>query len=144
MFSKACEHGLKAMIYIASKSMEGERVKIGEVAEHTGTPEAFTAKVLSTLSRHELLHSIKGPYGGFEMDQQQMHQVRLADIVSAIDGDKLFEGCALGLTTCNEDKPCPMHNSFVQIRTDLKSMMESTSIYDLATGLISGESILIR
>ncbi len=144
MFSKACEHGLKAMIYIASKSMEGERVKIGEVAEHTGTPEAFTAKVLSTLSRHELLHSIKGPYGGFEMDQQQMHQVRLADIVSAIDGDKLFEGCALGLTTCNEDKPCPMHNSFVQIRTDLKNMMESTSIYDLATGLISGESILIR
>ncbi|WP_099367026.1 RrF2 family transcriptional regulator [Sphingobacterium sp. 1.A.4] len=144
MFSKACEHGLKAMIYIASKSMEGERVKIGEVAEHSGTPEAFTAKVLSTLSRHELLHSIKGPYGGFEMDQQQMHQVRLADIVSAIDGDKLFEGCALGLTTCNEDKPCPMHNSFVQIRTDLKSMMESTSIYDLATGLISGESILIR
>ncbi|QBR12894.1 RrF2 family transcriptional regulator [Sphingobacterium sp. CZ-2] len=144
MFSKACEHGLKAMIYIASKSMEGERVKIGEVAEHTGTPEAFTAKVLSTLSRHELLHSIKGPYGGFEMDQQQMHQVRLVDIVSAIDGDKLFEGCALGLTTCNEDKPCPMHNSFVQIRTDLKSMMESTSIYDLATGLISGESILIR
>ena len=94
MFSKACEHGLKAMIYIASKSMESERVKIGEVAEHTGTPEAFTAKVLSTLSRHELLHSIKGPYGGFEMDQQQMHQVRLADIVSAIDGDKLFEGCA--------------------------------------------------
>lgn len=144
MFSKACEHGLKAMIYIASKSMEGERVKIGEVSEHTGTPEAFTAKVLSTLSRHELLHSIKGPYGGFEMDQQQMHQVRLADIVSAIDGDKLFEGCALGLTTCNEDKPCPMHNSFVQIRTDLKNMMESTSIYDLATGLISGESILIR
>ncbi len=144
MFSKACEHGLKAMIYIASKSMEGERVKIGEVAEHTGTPEAFTAKVLSTLSRHELLHSIKGPYGGFEMDQQQMQQFRIADIVSAIDGNKLFEGCALGLTTCNEDKPCPMHNSFVQIRTDLKSMMESTSIYDLATGLISGESILIR
>ncbi|GAA4139576.1 RrF2 family transcriptional regulator [Sphingobacterium lactis] len=144
MFSKACEYGLKAMIYIASKSLDGQRVKIGDVADHTGTPEAFTAKVLSTLSRHQLLQSIKGPYGGFELDSHQLKTVRIADIVSAIDGNQLFEGCALGLETCNAEKPCPMHHNFVQIRNDLKHMMESTTIHDLATGLVAGESILIR
>lgn len=144
MFSKACEYGLKAMIYIASKSLMGERVKIGEVADHSGTPEAFTAKVLSTLSKNNLLDSIKGPYGGFELNPKQLQTVRIADVVSAIDGNQLFEGCALGLKTCNDAQPCPMHHSFVTIRTNLKSMMESTTIQELATGLKSGESILMR
>ncbi len=37
-----------------------------------------------------------------------------------------------------------MHERFVSIRRELKSMMESTTIHDLATGLIAGESVLIR
>ena len=144
MFSKACEHGIKAVVYIATQSLNGHRVKITEVSEHTGTPEAFTAKVLGLLSKHNILHSIKGPYGGFEMDQKQIHETKLAEIVNAVDGNHIFTGCALGLKECNADKPCPMHYNFVKIRSDLKQMMENTSIHDLAIGLISGESILIR
>lgn len=144
MFSKACEHGIKAIIYIATQSLEGNRVKITEVSEHTGTPEAFTAKVLGLLTKHNVLHSIKGPFGGFEMDHDQIHQTTLSQIVKAVDGDEIFMGCGLGLKECNALKPCPMHNSFVKIRTDLKDMLESTTAYQLAVGLISGESILIR
>jgi len=144
MISKACEHGIKAIIYIATQSLEGNRVKITEVSEHTGTPEAFTAKVLGLLTKHNVLHSIKGPFGGFEMDHDQIHQTTLSQIVKAVDGDEIFMGCGLGLKECNALKPCPMHNSFVKIRTDLKDMLESTTVYQLAVGLISGESILIR
>jgi len=144
MFSKACEHGIKAIIYIATQSLEGNRVKITEVSEHTGTPEAFTAKVLGLLTKHNVLHSIKGPFGGFEMDHDQIHQTTLSQIVKAVDGDEIFMGCGLGLKECNALKPCPMHNSFVKIRTDLKDMLESTTVYRLAVGLISGASILIR
>lgn len=144
MFSKACEHGIKAIIYIATQSMDGNRVKIGAVAEHTGTPEAFTAKVLGLLTKHKILHSIKGPFGGFEMDYLQIQNTTLADIVKAVDGDKIFTSCALGLKECNASKPCPMHHSFVQIRTDLKTMLENSTVHDLAIGLISGDSILVR
>ena len=35
MFSKACEHGIKAIIYIATQSMDGKRVKIGDVVENS-------------------------------------------------------------------------------------------------------------
>ncbi|MVZ60513.1 RrF2 family transcriptional regulator [Sphingobacterium humi] len=142
MFSKACEHGLKAILYIATQSMDGKRVKIGEVAEHTATPEAFTAKVLGTLTKFNILKSVKGPYGGFEMSEEQIHGVRLADIVKAIDGEELFIGCALGLRECNAKRPCPMHHRFVEIRKELKSMMESSTVYDLATDVIAGESVL--
>ena len=71
MFSKACEYGIKAVVYIAIQSKEDRRVKIGDIAENTGTPEAFTAKVLGTLTKQNLVESIKGPYGGFEMTKAQ-------------------------------------------------------------------------
>lgn len=144
MFSKAAEHGIKAIIYIATQSMAGKRVKIGEVSEHTATPEAFTAKVLGALTKHDVLQSIKGPYGGFQMSERQIKEVNVADIVKTLDGDQIFTGCALGLSACNHLNPCPMHERFVAIRSELKSMMERTTIHDLATGLMAGESVLMR
>ena len=141
MFSKACEHGLKAILYIATQSMDGKRVKIGEVAEHTATPEAFTAKVLGTLTKFNILKSVKGPDGGFEMSEEQIHGYDLP-ISSKPLMAKLFIGCALGLRECNAKRPCPMHHRFVEIRKELKSMMESSTVYDLATDVIAGESVL--
>lgn len=144
MFSKACEYGIKAIVYIATQSLDNNRVKIGDVAENTGTPEAFTAKILGTLTKHDIVHSTKGPYGGFEIDIQRMKQIKISEIVYAIDGDNVYNGCALGLSECNAAKPCPMHDKFIKIRSELKRMLETTTIYDLATKITSGKSILIR
>lgn len=144
MFSKACQHGIKAVIYIATQSLEGNRVKIGDVSENTGTPEAFTAKILGTLNKHDIVRSVKGPYGGFEIDVNRMKQLNVSDIVYAIDGDSIYNGCALGLSECNPLEPCLMHENFVKVRNNLKTMLHTTTIYDLATKLKSGISILIR
>lgn len=144
MFSKSCEYGIKAIIYIATQSLEGSRVKIGEVAEHTGSPEAFTAKILGTLTKCDIVNSLKGPYGGFDIDIKRMKQIKVSEIVHAIDGDSIYKGCALGLDECNAAEPCPMHEKFVVIRNELKKMLETTTIYDLAIKLQTGKSILIR
>ncbi len=142
MFSKACEHGIKAMIYITTQSLKGRRVKIGDVAENSGSPEAFTAKVLGALTHHNIVRSFKGPYGGFEVENPQ--QINVADIVSAIDGDAIFKGCALGLERCDALRPCPMHSKFVKVRNDLHKTLTETSILDLALDLKEGETVLIR
>ncbi|MEP1085270.1 MAG: Rrf2 family transcriptional regulator [Algoriphagus sp.] len=144
MFSKACEYAIKAIIYIASQSMQGRRVKIGEVVEHIDSPEAFTAKIVGALVKENIVQSVTGPYGGFYIDRHRMDQIMMIDIVSAIDGDSIFNGCGLGLKECDDEQPCPMHNKFVQIRADLKSMLNSTSILELAQGLETGKSTLMR
>ncbi len=144
MFSKACEYGIKAIIYIATQSIAHKRVKIGDVAENSGSPEAFTAKILGLLTKHNIVNSLKGPYGGFEIDLLRMKEIKISEIVFAIDGDSIYNGCALGLSECNNDKPCPMHDKFLKIRTELKHMLETTTIYDLATELSSGKSVLMK
>ncbi|MBW7844299.1 MAG: Rrf2 family transcriptional regulator [Bacteroidia bacterium] len=144
MFSKACEYAIKATIYVASKSLENVRVKIGDIADNSGSPGAFTAKILGALTKHEIVNSIKGPYGGFEISVDKMKKTKISEIVYAIDGDTIYNGCALGLNKCNAADPCPMHDKFVTIRNELKQMLETTTVFELAHQLKSGKSTLIR
>ncbi|EAR14808.1 MULTISPECIES: RrF2 family transcriptional regulator [Robiginitalea] len=144
MFSKACEYGIRAVVYIAHKSLEGQRVSLKEIADAIDSPVAFTAKILQQLSRNGLVDSVKGASGGFEMSEGRIREVRLADIVSVVDGNRVYEGCGLGLKKCNEHKPCPVHWEFVEVRDRLKALLETTSIHDMTLGVGSGISYLKR
>jgi Rrf2 family protein len=143
MFSKACEYAIRAMMFVAQKSKEGMRVSFKEIAKGIDSPEPFMAKILQELSRKELLLSVKGPNGGFYMNAKHM-KATLADVVKAIDGDQLFNGCGLGLRACNEKKPCPIHNEFKIIRTKLKSMLETTLVGEFSERLGQGRLHLKR
>ncbi|MGV8946943.1 MAG: RrF2 family transcriptional regulator [Lutibacter sp.] len=146
MFSKACEYGIRATIYIAKKSLsdKSSRVSLKEVAKAIGSPEAYTSKILQKLSKNNIINSDKGPTGGFSMDQLELDKVKLSTIVFTIDGDDIYKGCGLGLEKCNEQMPCPVHNQFKTIREDLKIMLETTTIISLSMGVQDGLTFLKR
>jgi Rrf2 family protein len=144
MFSKACEYGIKATIHISHQSQQGERVSLKAVAKAIDSPVAFTAKILQSLANNNIINSSKGPTGGYEIPKNKQDQITLYHIVEAIDGDKIYNGCGLGLAQCNEQKPCPMHFKFKAIRDDLKTMLKSTTVYELTNGLHQGLAFLKR
>lgn len=115
------------MLFIGQKSKEGKKTGVKEIAAGIDSPEYFIAKILQELSRKNLVQSLKGPAGGFYLDKQRM-ECTLADIVKAIDGDKIFLGCGLGLKACSEKKPCPIHNEFKKIRKEMHDMLESATL----------------
>lgn len=142
MFSKACEYGIRAMIHIAHQSQKGNRVSLKDVAKAIDSPVAFTAKILQSLAKEDLIISIKGSGGGYELMNEQTTAITLYNVVSSIDGDKIFSKCGLGLSECNEAKPCPVHFQFKSIRDDLNEMLQSTTVMDLATELNYGMTYL--
>lgn len=142
MFSKACEYGIKATIFIAVNSSENKRVTPSEISAEIDSPTAFTAKILQALVRHGVVKSVRGAYGGFEMDKDKIASTKLSQIVYAIDGDNIYKGCGLGLHTCNENHPCPVHDRFKVIRDELRDMLENTTIEQLALDIKSGVSFL--
>ena len=143
MFSKACEYAIRAVVYIASETNDSIKVGIQDICNHIEAPQHFTAKILQTLSRMQLVSSQKGVNGGFYLTaEQRRYPVR--KIVEAIDGDKLFIGCGLGLKQCSEIKPCPLHNQFKDIRNRLCKMMDTTTIEVLAIRLKKGGSVLVQ
>ncbi|MFA5245402.1 MAG: Rrf2 family transcriptional regulator [Pedobacter sp.] len=144
MFSKACEYGIRATIYIAEQSRHDRKVSLKDVTRAIESPEAYTSKILQQLSRSKIINSDKGPTGGFSMNKQELDEVKLSTIVSAIDGDEIYKGCGLGLKKCNEKMPCPVHNQFKLIRDELKKMLETTTIKSLSTDLEKGLTFLKR
>ncbi|MCG2431515.1 RrF2 family transcriptional regulator [Aequorivita xiaoshiensis] len=144
MFSKACQYGIKASVFIASQSAIGNRVSLKEIAAEIDSPEAFTAKILHQLAKNNILQSLKGPTGGFEIPEGKVQTIKLSDVVSAIDGDSIYKGCALGFEQCDALQPCPIHDKFVDIRDNLKDMLETTSLHELANGVDVGLSFLKR
>ncbi|CAN1553341.1 COG1959 Predicted transcriptional regulator [Flavobacteriaceae bacterium] len=142
MFSKSCEYGIRATIFIATQSYLNNRTGIKDIAKKIDSPEAFTAKILQILVKANIIHSTKGVGGGFEIPKKNLTEIKLAQIVSAIDGDKVFTGCGLGLVHCSETHPCPVHEKFKSIRNELAFMLENTNLEELVLGLKSGETFL--
>lgn len=141
MFSKSCEYAIKAMIFVAQKSSETTRIGVKEIAKGTSSPEHFIAKIMQELSRKKLIHSVKGPNGGFYIDKNDLKS-SIGDIVKAIDGDSLYTDCVLGLKACNEKKPCPVHFEFKEIKKNLIKMIENNTIGEFNEKLDSGKFFL--
>ena len=144
MFSKACEYGIRASTYIALKSLEGKRASLKDIAKETASPVAFTAKILQQLSKNDIIDSVQGATGGFEIEKSKIKHINLSEIVYAIDGDTVYMGCGLGLEKCNANMPCPVHDKFIAIRNDLRVMLENTSLFEMTAGLEVGLTYLKR
>ncbi len=67
MFSKACEYGIKSIVFIAVKSRQDERVSLNDIASAIDSPVSFTSKILQKLVKSKLIDSVKGSAGGFEL-----------------------------------------------------------------------------
>ncbi len=143
MFSKTCEYAIRAMIFVAHKSKNGNRVGIKEIAKGIDSPEHFIAKILQDLGKKGFIQSMKGPNGGFYFESESLNH-SIADVVTAIDGDKLFYGCGLGLKECSAAKPCPIHYEFKEIRDNIKNMLDNAKLAQFTDGLTNHLTFLTR
>ncbi len=144
IFSKACEYGVRATLYIAHKSINQERATLKDIAVMIDSPVAFTAKILQQLTKQNIITSSKGPTGGFKFEGTKMKETKLLEVVETIDGKEMFTQCGLGLKECSENYPCPVHNEYKHIREGLLKMLQNTNIYEMAIGLENQETYLKR
>ena len=129
IYSKPCMHGLRAVLYIASRNVESP-VRGEDIAREEDLPQPFLSKILKILSSRNILHSVRGPGGGFRL-ARSADEISLLDIVEAIDGLSQFDECALGWKTCQDDNPCPLHTSCKQMRLGLRDYLAKSSVSDL-------------
>ncbi|MEO9884939.1 MAG: Rrf2 family transcriptional regulator [Balneola sp.] len=130
LLSKSCVYGLRASIYLASKSKE-EFISIKEMSGTLDISFHFLTKILQQLTAESLMESYKGPKGGIRLTTKG-RDATLLDMVIAIDGPELFTQCALGLPGCGSAAPCPLHESWIDTRASIQGMLERTTLSEIA------------
>jgi len=131
MFKKETEYALRSLVYIEMQNQLSRRPGIVEISSEIDAPPPFTAKVLQRLVRLGFLESMKGKNGGYFFNPENP-PVPLKDIVVAIEGNKVFTGCGFGLSRCDDNNPCPLHEAYGPIRESINQLLTHETIQNLA------------
>ena len=82
--TRASSYALHAVVYMAAQK-QNKPVASHHIAKARGIPERFLLKVLKPLVSARVLHSIKGPNGGYRL-ARSASDVTMLEVVEAVDG----------------------------------------------------------
>jgi len=124
IYSRSAEYAIRSFVYLA-RVPDGQFAMVRQIAEQERLPAHFLAKILQDLTRRGLLRSNKGPSGGFSL-RVPASQIRLIDLVEAVDGPALSE--SLDQTPWTLD-------SWRDLHSRIMDYLEQHTIADVAKAL---------
>lgn len=141
IFSKPSEYAIRALVYLAVNSSSSKRFGTKKIAEDLEFPEHYLGKVLQQLARNNFITSVKGPNGGFCLEEEAM-DISLLEIIESIEGLAFFSACGLGLKECSDEKPCPIHNDYQIFRDNFHTMLSNKTIKEMKENIDDGSTFL--
>jgi Rrf2 family iron-sulfur cluster assembly transcriptional regulator len=129
LISKTCNYGIRASLYVASRT-DSQFVPIRQISEGLKISFHFLTKILQILTQKNIMTSYRGPNGGVSL-ARPASSITIMEIIEAIDGSNLFQGCILGLPECNNNNPCPLHEKWAVMREDLKLTFQQANLSEL-------------
>ena len=146
MLSATCKYGIRAVLFIASKPDQKTNTGLKEIGEKLKIPQPYLAKILQALARKKILHSSKGPHGGFYL-LIPAAKLTLMDIIDAIDGRNFFDSCYVTGERCTFDVPeqghCVLHNDLRQEKVRLEKFFSSKTVGELIGEAVGSQTVTI-
>ncbi|TAI46668.1 RrF2 family transcriptional regulator [Flagellimonas allohymeniacidonis] len=141
MLSKSSKYAIKGVLFLALNSDEKKKVQAKDLSAPINAPSSYIAKLLQELVRHGIVSSLKGPKGGFYLNDDN-RQVSVMRIVDVIDGHDKFSSCMLSLEECDAENPCPLHDLVSNGKSEVVKNLENTTIEALVSEIQLGKSVL--
>jgi Rrf2 family transcriptional regulator, iron-sulfur cluster assembly transcription factor len=124
IYSRSAEYAIRSFVHLA-RVPDGQFAMARHIAEQEKIPVHFLAKILQELTRKGLLRSNKGPSGGFSL-RVPASQIRLLDLVEALDGPALAESLHHAPWTLD---------SWKDLHSRIMDYLERNTIADVAEAL---------
>jgi Rrf2 family protein len=101
------------------------------LATQLDLPGPYLAKILQSLAQEGMLHSLRGPRGGFRLSRPA-HRITVGEVVKALEGIESMAGCVMGFLHCEgQDNPCPLHAAWAEVKAHMDTSMTQVTIRDL-------------
>ncbi len=126
--SEAASLATHSMVFLAANPEKTHSTR--EIADALLASEAHLSKVLQRLSRSELVHSVRGPRGGFRLVKPG-DQIRLLEVYEAIEGKVAEIHCLLNSKVCNGGG-CVFGGFLESTSRRFREYLADTTLSDLA------------
>jgi len=137
MFSKSTEYAIRAIIFLALRATPEKLMGVAEIARELDFPEAFLGKVLQNLSRKDLVVSVKGPGGGFFVKEETC-KYSILNIVEILEGLDFLNKCGLGMHSCDDNNPCPIHEEYHPVKEKIRNALSAKTIRIIKQDISAG------
>jgi Rrf2 family protein len=128
--TKKSKYALLGLAYLVSRD-RGTTVPLAEVAEAQALPATFLAKIFQELARHGVLEADRGRGSGYMLSRPPA-EVRVREVVEAVEGPMALKQCLLWSNDCGEEDPCPLHYRLEQLHTQLDDVLNEVTLADYA------------
>lgn len=129
MLSQTVGYAVTAMGWVAGNG--GKPILVRDIAQATGIPSAYLAKIVNALARKGFVTTQRGTKGGVVL-ARRAETVTLYDLCAALDDPLVKERCMLGSAICSEERRCPAHEFWQAQRDKELDFLRGTTLADIA------------
>lgn len=122
--SKKVEYALISISHIKTSNID-KPISVRQISSKYNIPNELLAKILQTLSRVQILESIKGPKGGYKL-KSTFKDLSLVEFIEILEGPFGIADCMIDtkcsqLLNCNIIDPMDKINSKIyKVFSDIK------------------------
>ena len=124
MLSQTATYALQAMAFLAGRKDDGP-ILSQTISQEMKRPKNFLSKIMNRLVQEGLVHSIRGPGGGFVLAKDPS-DISMRDVVSPFMKLNDYKQCFLSIKKCNGS--CALHPRWKGIADQIESMLDQTTI----------------
>jgi len=128
MLSITADHALRAVLFL-SRIPADHSIRADAIAEAIGAPRNYLAKTLNALAKAGVLHSSRGPFGGFSL-AIPARELTVASVTRLFDERPRTGQCLVHRHECDAT-PCITHDKWEAITAAAMYGIENTTIAEL-------------
>lgn len=107
-----------------------ESLSAAKIAKKALIPEPTVSKILKLLTEANLLISVQGPKGGYQLTKSA-EKISVAELVTAIDGELALTQCCKTAYDCARNSVCDQQSNWKKINDMVFSVLEGVSVWDM-------------
>jgi len=127
--TKLTDYGVLLMTHMASS--DHTRFSATELAEATHIPLPTVSKILQMLLHKDMLASIRGAKGGYELTRPASH-INVRDMIDVFEGSIALTECNLeDGGACEQHDVCSTSNNWKRINEAIRQALQDISLADM-------------
>lgn len=123
-YSKATDYALHTMMLLAKKDSVMP-MSVIELAEAQNISPTYLSKILTKLSKENLINAISGANGGYTL-RRDWQKISMLDIIHAIEGRQSIFECYI-----HEDENCTIKKIMLDAESKMDNQLKSITLVDI-------------